>query len=159
MNNAAPFPSSVNGWGNKRTFTLGLQNVNPHSEMLDVLSEVFEKPHATELQNLSDYTRPSRCQIPRFLPSLQDFTDGFWNLPKTTMLECHANLFLTETPCQLLEKATLARIMFNWLTKNSYESWTGVEHTSECWHRGNSPWISSDHTMTRPWRTDTCYTF
>lgn len=33
------------------------------------------------------------------------------------MPECHANLLLTETPCQLLEKATLARIMFNWLTK------------------------------------------
>lgn len=43
MNSGALFPSSINGRVNKRTFTLGLQNVNPHSEMSDVLSGVFRK--------------------------------------------------------------------------------------------------------------------
>lgn len=72
MNNGALFPISVNGWVNKRTFTVGLQNVNPHSEMPDVLSEVFQdQKNNPQLHNLSDYTRLypmlSRCQIPWFL--------------------------------------------------------------------------------------------
>lgn len=45
--------------------------------------------------------------------------------PKPQCLNVTQTFFLTETPCQLLKKATLAKIMFNWLTKNSSEilSW------------------------------------
>lgn len=74
MNNGALFPISVNGWVNKRTFTVGLQNVNPHSEMPDVLSEVFwekKKKNNPQLHNMSDYRRLypmlCLCQIPWFL--------------------------------------------------------------------------------------------
>lgn len=157
MNSGALFPSSINGWVNKRTFTVGLQNVSPHSEMPDVLSGV-SRPHATELHNLSDYTRLypmlSRCQIPWFLPPpLARLYKHFWKIsPETTMPECHANLLLTETPCQLLEKATLARIMFNCLTKillildwcSAYL--TVLTERELC-------------TITCPWQTDTYCTF
>lgn len=157
MNSGALFPGSINGWVNKRTFTAGLQNVNPHSEMSNVLSGVFKKPHATELHNLSDYTRLnpmlSRCQNSWFLPSLQDFTNGFEKSPfKTTMPECHANLLLTETLCQLLQKATLARIIFHWLTKIlwiSEQRWAYLTELTE----------GERCTITCPCQTDACCTF
>lgn len=89
-------------------------------------------------------------------PSCKTLQTDFEISPKNhTMPECHANLFLTETPCRLLEKATWARIMFNWQTKILWI----CEHTSQCWQRGNSAWISSDHTITHPWQTDACCTF
>lgn len=94
-----------------------------------------------------------------FFPPCKTLQTDFEISPKPTMPECHANLFLTKTPCRLLEKATLARIMFNWLTENSYESLTGVEHTSQCWQRGNSLPGFPEITVTRPWQADTCCTF
>ncbi len=75
----------------------------------------------TELHNLSDYTsstpRSAEAKFHDFFPLRKTLQTDFEISSKTTMPECHANLLLTETPCQLLEKATLARIMFNWLTK------------------------------------------
>lgn len=85
-----------------------------------------------------------------FFPLCETLQTDFEISPENhTMPECHANLFLTETPCRLLEKATRARVMFNWQTKILW-IW---EHTSQCWQRGNSAWISSDHTITHPWQT------
>ena len=79
----------------------------------------------------------ARCSVNAkfhdFFPFLQDLKMDFEISPKNhTMPECHANLFLTETPCRLLEKATWARIMFNWQTKILWI----CEHTSQSWQRG-----------------------
>lgn len=74
--------------------------------------------------------------------------------PQTTMLECHAKLFLTETPCQLLEKPTLTRIMLNWLTKILWIldwRWAYLIVLTE----GE---LCLDHTITCLWQTDALFT-
>lgn len=88
-----------------------------------------------------------------FLPPLQDFTDRFEKIPsKPQCLSVSHTFFSTETPCQPLAKATLARIMFNCQTKIPlildwcYAYLTVLTETEMC-------------TITCPWQTDTCCTF
>lgn len=88
-----------------------------------------------------------------FHPLLARLYKQLWKIsPETAMPECHANLLLTETLCQLLEKATLARLMSNCLTKillildwcSAYL--TVLTERELC-------------TITCPWQTDACCTF
>lgn len=78
----------------------------------------FEKPHGTELHNLSDYTRLypmlGRCQIPWFLPS---FTNRFWNFPPNHNAWVSRKPFLNWNPMPTPSESHTGRIMFNWLTK------------------------------------------
>lgn len=80
-------------------------------------------------QTTGDWTA-QLVRLPEALPDAQSMPNSMmsslharlykqiWKIsPETSMPECHANLLLTDTPCQLPEKATLARIMCNWLTK------------------------------------------
>lgn len=129
MNSGSLFPSSLNGWVNKRTFTVGLQNVNPHSEMPDVLLvRGFQTTcnQTTQLVRLHE-SLPNAQPMPNSMicSPLRDCTKQIWKItPKTTMPECHANLLSTGAglglaACQLLEKATPAGLMFDFycLTK------------------------------------------
>lgn len=154
MNSGALFPSSINGWVNKRTFTLGLQNVNPHSEMPDVLSRVFRKTTCdwtTQLVRLHkallDAQPLPNSMISSLLARLYKWILKF--PPKPHWWMSRKSFLKLKPHAESLRKATMARIMFNWQTKTL----SICGHTSQCWQRGNSAWISSDHTITHPWQT------
>lgn len=122
-----------------------------------------EKPLATELHNLSDYTNTTKCSADAkfhdFFPFCKTLQKDFEICPKTTMLECHANLFLNQnlmpTPW-----ATLARTMFKWLTKMLWIlDWHWAYLTVLTEGETCSAWISSDHTISLQRQTDACCAF
>lgn len=84
--------------GTKSTFTEGLQNVSPHSEMPDVLSGLFR--HHT-LLNLSDYTR--LCAGAQLVPNSTIFLlppppSPIPTLPEMSPLETAAETSRQELP-------------------------------------------------------------
>lgn len=84
--------------------SLWLQNVKPHSEMLDVLSGILEKKQLnyTTCQITRLYRRSAEARLRDFSPPCETVQKDFEISPEATMPECHANLFLTQT---LLQKA------------------------------------------------------
>lgn len=104
--------------------------------------------------------RSADAKFQDFFPPCKTLQTGFEISPKTTMPECHANLFLTKTPCRLLEKNHIGKKNVELADKKILWifDWCGA-YLTVLTEGELSAWISRDHAVTRPWQADTCCTF
>lgn len=77
--------------------------------------------------------RSADAKFQDFFPPCKTLQTDFEISSKTTMPECHANLFLTKTPCRLLEKATLAKECLTGWQKNPMNLWLvwSIPHSAD----------------------------
>lgn len=144
---------------NKRTFTLGLQNVNPYSEMPDVLSGVSKNHQTTHLVRL--HKALLGCSVNA---KFHDFFPLFSRLykhilkspPEPQCLNVTQTFSKLQPHANSLKKATLAKIMFNWLTKIQWIlDWCKAYLTMLT----EGELCLDFHTITRPWQIYACCTF